>query len=60
MCGRFAFFGKGQFGYESPQLPEPPLFERYNIAPTQDILAIRTSTVRQPEWAMLQWGLVPF
>ena len=42
-CGRFSFFAKGQFGYESLQLPEPPLFERYNIPPPQDILTIRTA-----------------
>ena len=60
MCGRFAFFCKGQFGYESLQLPEPPPFERYNIAPTQNILAIRTSSeTGLPEWALLHWGLVP-
>ena len=60
MCGRFAFFCKGQFGYESLQLPEPPPFERYNIAPTQNILAIRTSSeTGRPEWALFHWGLVP-
>ena len=60
MCGRFAFFAKGQFGYESLELPEPPPFERYNIAPTQDIPVIRSSPVTgQSEWAMLRWGLVP-
>ena len=61
MCGRFAFFAKGQFGYESLQLPEPPPFERYNIAPSQDILAIRVAAeAGRPEWAKLRWGLVPF
>ena len=61
MCGRFAFFVKGQFGYESLQLPEPPRFERYNIAPSQEILAIRTAPeAGRPEWVMLRWGLVPF
>ena len=61
MCGRFAFFAKGQFGYESLQLPVPPPFERYNIAPSQDILAIRTAPeTGRPEWVMLRWGLVPF
>jgi putative SOS response-associated peptidase YedK len=60
MCGRFAFFAKGQFGYESLELPEPPPVERYNIAPTQDILAIRSSPVTGgSEWTMLRWGLVP-
>ena len=61
MCGRFAFFARGQFGYESLQLPEPSPFERYNIAPSQEILAIRTSPeAGRPEWVMLRWGLVPF
>ena len=61
MCGRFAFFANGQFGYESLQLPEPPPFERYNIAPSQEILAIRTDPeTGRPEWALLRWGLVPF
>ncbi|MCB5285949.1 MAG: SOS response-associated peptidase [Candidatus Cloacimonetes bacterium] len=61
MCGRFAFFVKGQFGYESLQLSEPPRFERYNIAPSQEILAIRTAPeAGRPEWVMLRWGLVPF
>ena len=60
MCGRFALFAKGQFGYESLPLPDPPPVERYNIAPTQDILAIRSSPVTGgSEWAMLRWGLVP-
>lgn len=42
MCGRFAFYGNGSFGYESLHLPELPPFENYNITPSQDILAIRT------------------
>ena len=61
MCGRFAFFCKGQFGYESLQLPEPPPFERYNIAPSQDILAMRTAPeTGRSEWVLLRWGLVLF
>lgn len=61
MCGRFALFGNGSFGYESLHLPEPPSFESYNIAPTQNILAIRTSSkTGQAEYALLHWGLVPF
>ena len=61
MCGRFALFTKGQFGYESLKLPESPPFERYNIAPSQDILAIRTALETGcPEWVMFRWGLVPF
>jgi putative SOS response-associated peptidase YedK len=61
MCGRFAFYGNGSFGYESLHLPEPPRFENYNIAPIQDILAIRIGVEPgQAEYDMLHWGLVPF
>lgn len=61
MCGRFAYFGNGFFGYESLHLPEPPPFESYNIAPSQDILAIQTSPqTGRLEYALLHWGLVPF
>jgi hypothetical protein len=31
MCGRFALFGIGSFGYELLHLPETPLFESYDI-----------------------------
>jgi hypothetical protein len=41
MCGRFAYFGNGFYGYESLQVPEPPFIESYNIAPSQNILALR-------------------
>jgi len=61
MCGRFAYFGNGFFGYESLHLPEPPFFESYNIAPSQNILALRVSPEsNQIEWSKLHWGLVPF
>lgn len=33
---------------------------RYNIAPTQDIAAIREGDNEQRELVMLRWGLVPF
>lgn len=60
MCGRFAYFGNCQFGYESLHLPEPPPFENYNITPSQNILTIRSSpTTGQPEYALLHWGLIP-
>jgi putative SOS response-associated peptidase YedK len=61
MCGRFAYFGNGTFGYESLHLPEPPFFENYNITPSQDILAVRLAPESsRPEYALLHWGLVPF
>jgi len=61
MCGRFAYFGDGHFGYENLQLPDPPFFESYNIAPTQDILALRLDPeTSQPAYTALRWGLLPF
>jgi putative SOS response-associated peptidase YedK len=60
MCGRFAFYSPREavlavFGVEFPQDFAP----RYNIAPTQDVAAIRCDAhgARQP--AMLRWGLIP-
>ncbi len=60
MCGRFAFY--------SPDEATASLFEvaggfpvapRYNIAPTQDIAAIRLNDDRRREVVLLRWGLVP-
>lgn len=60
MCGRFAYFGNSSFGDESLYLPEPPPFESYNIFPTQNILAIRSSPATgKVEYANLRWGLLP-
>ena len=61
MCGRFAFYSPAEataalFGVaEMPQLKP-----RYNIAPTQDIAAIRINAEESREVALLRWGLVPF
>lgn len=52
MCGRFAYFGKGFFGYESVQIPAPPSPESYNIAPSHNILVLRASSQSNHyEWA---------
>ncbi|NCF52564.1 hypothetical protein GWP57_13225 [Gammaproteobacteria bacterium] len=60
MCGRFAFYSPTEaaaalFGVASAQ----PLTPRYNIAPTQDIAAIRTAEGGVRELTLLRWGLVP-
>ena len=60
MCGRFAFYSPAEaaaalFG-ASASLDVAP---RYNIAPTQDIAAIRSDKAGNRELAMLRWGLVP-
>ena len=44
------------FGVEDSR----PVKARYNIAPTQDIAAIRLNEQQDREFTMLRWGLVPF
>ena len=64
MCGRFAFYSPAEataalFGVSTTAELKP----RYNIAPTQDIAAIRNSGEGQRgdrELVALRWGLVPF
>ena len=61
MCGRFAFYSPAEaavalFGVSAA----PELQPRYNIAPTQDIAAIRNNADGEREFVMLRWGLVPF
>ena len=61
MCGRFAFYSPSEaaaalFGV-SGSIDIGP---RYNIAPTQDVAAIRNGSDEQRELVTLRWGLVPF
>ncbi len=61
MCGRFAFYSPAEataalFG-ASGSLDMSP---RYNIAPTQDIAAVRTTENGDRELVTFRWGLVPF
>ncbi len=60
MCGRFTLKGPPNQIAEMLGLDTVPnLAARYNIAPTQDVLALRmTDGGRAP--ARLRWGLVPF
>ncbi|NKB88599.1 MAG: hypothetical protein GKS06_10295 [Acidobacteria bacterium] len=60
MCGRFTLRTPADILRDHFGLPALPGFEpRYNIAPTQPVLAIRSQD-GAPEWADLRWGLVPF
>jgi len=61
MCGRFAFYSPAEaaaalFGVEGAPSLEP----RYNIAPTQDVAAIRHDGEGRRELVEFRWGLVPF
>lgn len=60
MCGRFAFYSPSEaaaalFGVNGSTSVEP----RYNIAPTQDVAAIRNDEAGDRELVSLRWGLVP-
>ena len=61
MCGRFAFYSPAEataalFG-AAGSLDIGP---RFNIAPTQDIAAVRVAEDEGRELVALRWGLVPF
>lgn len=62
MCGRFTQTASLQSIIEQFNVDEPlPLFKaNYNIAPTQNIVAIRLKTESaQRECVLLKWGLIP-
>ena len=59
MCGRFSLMADLQelgerFGFDPGGLTHPP---RYNIAPTQPVLAVMNGKARRAEH--LRWGLIP-
>jgi len=59
MCGRFTLASPGRTIAEAFELASAPeLRARYNIAPTQDVAAVRAGGVGR-ELAMLRWGLIP-
>jgi putative SOS response-associated peptidase YedK len=59
MCGRFAQKSPRAKITKKFKVEEvPPLAERYNVAPTQTVLAIREASDGR-EATFLKWGLVP-
>jgi putative SOS response-associated peptidase YedK len=61
MCGRFALIDPAeQLALQFDLPPIADLTPRYNIAPTQPVLAVRQSQGNGTrEWALLRWGLIP-
>lgn len=60
MCGRFSLKASPDDLEKVLGAPPPPGYRpRFNIAPTQEILAVTTEEDR-PSLRMLKWGLVPF
>lgn len=61
MCGRFTLHMPWSELVKLYRVHDRPnLKPRYNIAPTQDILAIRLDQDGQQEPVQLRWGLIPF
>lgn len=62
MCGRFTLSASAQRLQEFFPLYEFPAYAaRFNIAPTQDVLAVRQeSETGTPHPVWLRWGLIPF
>jgi len=61
MCGRFTLHtSAAELAEIFGLFREPELTPRYNIAPSQDVAAVRFDPDRTPrELVMLQWGLIP-
>jgi putative SOS response-associated peptidase YedK len=60
MCGRFTLTVGAQRLQEIFPLFEVPEFTpRFNVAPTQQILAVRQEEGARPRGAFLRWGLIP-
>lgn len=59
MCGRFTLKSPGRVKFDRVNRSKiPSLFPRYNIAPSQSVLAILQRDDER-EAAFLQWGLIP-
>ncbi len=58
MCGRFVLMSSGEALAEAFGVETPELSPRYNIAPTQEVIAVRAGEGGR-ELARLRWGLVP-
>jgi putative SOS response-associated peptidase YedK len=60
MCGRFTLRTNAAAVQQAFQLDEAPRIEpRYNVAPSQQVLAVRLSEQGKAEPVFFRWGLVP-
>jgi putative SOS response-associated peptidase YedK len=60
MCGRLTLRATGRSLAKGFGMAKGPIIlPRYNIAPTQDILAVRLDDEGQKEFCLLRWGLIP-
>ena len=59
MCGRFAQKTPARKLAQQFKVKEvPPVVERYNVAPAQEVLAVR-EIMGLREAVLLKWGLIP-
>ena len=59
MCGRFQLTPPEDWLEEFGLTEGPEVTPRYNIAPTQPVVAVRRAVSGRREAKMLRWGLVP-
>lgn len=59
MCGRFQLTPPEDWLEEFGLTEGPDVTPRYNIAPTQPVVAVRRAVSGRREARMLRWGLVP-
>ncbi len=60
MCGRFTLSVNAQRLQASfPLFELPATVERFNVAPTQQVLALKQEPDAKPEAVFLRWGLIP-
>lgn len=60
MCGRFTLRANlSSLAKLFGGIDFPDLTPRYNIAPTQQVLAVRQREAEAPQAAWLRWGLIP-
>src|SRR5688572_2390444 len=64
MCGRYTLRTpltvlSQQFLFELGNAPADRIVPRYNVAPTQTVVAVRQPPGGKRELAQLHWGLIP-
>jgi putative SOS response-associated peptidase YedK len=60
MCGRFTLSAnKQRLKATFPMFDLIDIPPRYNIAPTQQVLAVRQEDAERPKGTMMRWGLIP-
>ena len=60
MCGRFVLEASPDQLMDAYRLTSPPVLNhRYNIAPSQQVVAVRQNKAETRELVQLRWGLIP-